>query len=54
MKLNAAGEIRFDVRRPEEKLVQLILSMTAFDPLQRGSIPHLRCVLLSSPVPSTP
>ena len=46
LKLNIAGEIRFHRRRPEEQLVQLILSMTAFDPLQRGSIAHLQTLLI--------
>jgi serine/threonine protein kinase len=58
LRLNAAGVIRCDVHRPEEKLVQLILSMTAFDPLQRGSIPHLRRLLagcnLVQPIDSLP
>lgn len=58
LRLNAAGVIQYDVHRPEEKLVQLIVSMTAFDPLQRGSIPHLRRVLagcyLVQPIDSLP
>ena len=58
LRLNAAGVIRYDVHRPEEKLAQLIISMTAFDPLQRGSIPHLRRLLagcyLLQPIDSLP
>lgn len=52
MKLNADGDIQFGRRRPEEKLVQLILSMTAFDPDARGSIPHLKEVLAGAPLDS--
>jgi len=50
LKLNEAGEVRFGVRRPEEKLVQLILSMTAFSPTARSPIPQLRRILAGCPL----